>query len=116
MARKFIIAVNKEDYKGHKENPLVGRIILGNVSFHRDLLGENDVCFGGGMFKIDEDNKTLYLNDESVDFGVPRWDEDYGRLTIDSDFKGWKIIYEYNKFWYDDKEDVDVTKLITDYV
>lgn len=58
MARKWII--NDED------------LILGNVEFHEDLIGndrEKNKTLGGGRWHADRVNKIIYFWGKSVDFG-----------------------------------------------
>ena len=69
-----------------------GELILGDVIYHRDLLPENQYsCYGGGAWEIDEDNKVLYLNGESQDFGSPRFEY---LKHISPMLNGYKILYK----------------------
>ncbi len=48
-------------------------ILIGRVGFHRDLLPPNfnmELIYGGGLFTIDNDKKTIVLYGESEQFGV----------------------------------------------
>lgn len=55
MARKWILNGNE--------------IILGNVTFHRELKSAGDRVHGGGLFSFVEDPTVLLLYGESHDFG-----------------------------------------------
>jgi len=47
-------------------------ILLGRVSYHKELLPDKPnyrLIFGGGLFKIDHEEKTITLYGESMDFG-----------------------------------------------
>lgn len=55
MAKKFII-----------NN---GNFVLGHVEYHKELAKDHSTTKGGGYWNIDLDNKILYLDDESADFG-----------------------------------------------
>ena len=53
-----------------------GTIILGNVYLHRDLLPDGDsTCFGGGLWKIDNQRGIVILYGRSFDFGAPDFSE-----------------------------------------
>lgn len=46
-----------------------GELILGNVDFHFELLPKGHVgCYGGGLWRIDEENKILLLSGKSIDY------------------------------------------------
>ena len=83
MANKFIVATR--DY-------YTGYLKFGMVALHSDLKSEGEAVFGGGEFKISEDDKTLELYGKSFDFGRPIFDG-WEKLKISSDFKGMKITY-----------------------
>ena len=73
---KFIISKN-------------GRLILGNVEYHFELIPKGEInCHGGGFWKIDEENKILNLSGESSDFGVPKFE------YLKDGYGDYKILYE----------------------
>lgn len=52
-----------------------GRLIMGRVEFHFELLGGfGKKCYGGGLYEVDEDEKVVYLSGSSSDFGSPRFE------------------------------------------
>lgn len=106
MALKFIIAVKKDDYKRSLCNdnaPLIGTLKFGWVGLHREHLKEDEYCMGGGAYSVDEENKKLILDGESIDFGQPRFDE-VDSVTCPKCFEGYEITYTAPKRWYDDAE------------
>lgn len=59
--KKFIISIN-------------GELRLGYVEYHMHLLHKGeDRCYGGGKYRIDKENKVIYLYDLSGDFGMPNF-------------------------------------------
>lgn len=59
MYKKFIIT-------------LAGELRFGTVYLHRDLLPPGDsVCFGGGLWEIDNQRGCILLYGRSFDFGPP---------------------------------------------
>lgn len=52
-----------------------GRLIMGRVEFHFELLGGfGKPCYGGGLYEVDEEEKVVYLSGSSCDFGSPRFE------------------------------------------
>lgn len=69
-----------------------GELILGNVDFHFELLPKGHVgCYGGGLWRIDEENKTLLLSGRSIDYGVPKFEY---LKHITPGYEDYKIMYE----------------------
>lgn len=69
-----------------------GRLILGNVDYHFELIPKGEVgCYGGGFWKVDEENNTLILSGESIDYGVPEF------KYLKDGYRDYKIIYEGNE-------------------
>jgi len=59
MYQKFIITLD-------------GTLLFGNVFLHRELLPYGDsTCYGGGLWKIDDQRKCIILFGRSFDFGLP---------------------------------------------
>ena len=107
MANKFIIATRDHE---------VGYLKFGMVSLHSDLKSDSEAVYGGGEFKISEDNKKLELFGKSFDFGKPIFDG-WEELRISSDFKGMKITYHSEPEYPGDpnEETIDLTnKLVYD--
>lgn len=107
MAQKFILAVRERAVDGY-----VAEFRLGNVCYHRDLRRDSDKgVAGGGCWKFDEEKKTLTLDDESADFGVPSWDF-LKTLILPIELKDYTITYKYPRYMpYSDMDDVEVSKL-----
>ena len=107
-----------------KENGRWG-MALGFVEFHRELASTEELAHGmikgGGMFKVDHDEKQILFYGESDDFGYPDdidvalascyhqvkdeiADLEYCRTGKDYDFKGYTL-------WYQDElgNNVEVT-------
>lgn len=80
MANKFIVTAE-------------GRLRLGNVSLHRDLLRPGESCIGGGMYEFDYVNMRLLLSGRSYDYGRVKWGW-VDSLIIDSSLSGIDIYYE----------------------
>lgn len=53
-----------------------GEIRFGNVFLHRDLLPKgHTTCYGGGLWKVDNQNGRIILYGRSFDFGSPDFSE-----------------------------------------
>lgn len=79
MARKFIITES-------------GEIVYGNVEFHMDLRSTwREKVYGGGLWYINEETKTIELSGKSCDFGAPQFDKLH---YIPEEWKEYKITYE----------------------
>lgn len=86
MAKKFIIAVQKDMYKeyldGKREN-FVAELRFGNVSYHKELMTNCEYCLGGGTYDGSLRGDVIILSGESADFGPPRWNLDYERIDCE---------------------------------
>ena len=61
MYNKFIITQN-------------GVLVFGNVFLHRDLLPKGDTtCYGGGLWRVDNQSGCILLYGRSFDFGPPQF-------------------------------------------
>ena len=61
MYNKFIITQN-------------GVLVFGNVFLHRDLLPKSDTtCYGGGLWRVDNQRGCILLYGRSFDFGEPEF-------------------------------------------
>lgn len=113
MAQKFILVINKDDYrKSMITKKLVVELRFGNVALHKDLLESDEICLGGGDYEMIKDNnkENIVLSGQSFDYGVPRWDMIKG-ITSDYYVTG-TLIYKFpNEYQYKDCEDIDVKKL-----
>ena len=74
---------------------LEGRIRLGLVHMHKDLIQENDHCIGGGYYQVDAIGGKLMLDRRSLDYGEPRWHY-IDVLCVPKDYQGLQIVYEYD--------------------
>ena len=116
MAQKFVLLMSHKYGYPFKEHP-VGRLVLGNVGFHRDLAQEGYYTCGGGRWNIDDEKKTITLDDYSSDFGEAQFaDRDWEYIEFDSDFEGYKVTYAYPAFCLRASdhagETVDVTPML----
>lgn len=80
MANKFIVTGE-------------GRLRLGNVALHRDLLRPGESCIGGGMYEFDYVNMRLLLSGRSYDYGRVKWSW-IDHLVVDSSLSDISIYYE----------------------
>ncbi len=80
MANKFIVTAD-------------GRLRLGDVALHRDLLRSDESCIGGGMYEFDYVNMRLMLSGRSYDYGRVKWSW-LDCLIIDPELYGLSIYYE----------------------
>lgn len=79
-----------------------GELILGNVDFHFELLPKGHVgCYGGGLWRIDEENKILLLSGKSIDYGVPKFEY---LKHITPGYEDYKIMYEEKEITITPKE------------
>lgn len=119
--KKFILAVNRDQYRKFilkKEADLLPELRFGDVSYHKNLLKEDEVCLGGGEFEFTED--SLLLFGESSDFGRPRFisnDRDLHMtgLRCPEDAVMSKMVYTFKKDYYYPyvgREDIDIKPLI----
>ena len=58
-----------------------GKLILGYAKFHDEILNDNSKTKCGGLWYDDEEDKILYLYDQSIKFGMPD-DEDIQTMII----------------------------------
>lgn len=79
---KYILVKNHKDYI----------MKFANTDFHRDMVGNNDIVFGGGMFTLDYEKEEMLLWGKSSDYGAPRFNEIEDKIHTDEDMSGWKII------------------------
>ena len=107
MAKKFVLVTRKDDFDFF--DPQV-HIRFGMVPLHKNLIGENDMCFGGGDFELDRDKKIAKLSGQSFDFGFPQFGRDFTKIYAEEDFEGWKFIY--SDPGYKKGEEIDLTPLM----
>lgn len=80
---------------------LEGRLRLGMVSQHRDLLQPGEQCIGGGYYEFDYVGQRLLLDRCSYDFGSPRWHL-VDTLLVPAAYRGLRIVYRYDDGFHDD--------------
>lgn len=115
MAQKFVLVVDKGDYNKYltdNSDELVAELRLGNVCLHEDLVFDNEVCLGGGLYEKDRTSMILY--GESYDFGIPKWDRVTNiRTEYFNNEPLCNIKYKYpSRYPYNEMNDVDVTQLL----
>ena len=49
-----------------------GRLRMGMVSLHKDLLKHGEQCVGGGFYEFDYVSNRIVLDRQSMDFGPPK--------------------------------------------
>lgn len=83
MAQKFVVT-------------LEGRLRLGDVRLHKNLLLPGDTCIGGGFWEVDRVGCRLLLDRESFDYGPPRWNYlvlEGRTLRVPAEYRGLQIVY-----------------------
>lgn len=103
---KFVLVVDtnkfsrKEIIQGYADAILR----IGNPTYHKDLVYDNEICLGGGEWEVNKNNE-MTLKGQSADFGVPRF-ELANKILIDAELKQYKITYFYPRsFAYKDMGD-----------
>ena len=104
---KFVLVVDtnkfsrKEIIQGYADAILR----IGNPTYHKDLVYDNEVCLGGGEWEVNKNNSEMTLTGQSADCGVPRF-ELANKILIDAELKQYKITYFYPRsFAYKDMGD-----------
>ena len=104
---KFVLVVDtnkfsrKEIIQGYADAILR----IGNPTYHKDLVYDNEICLGGGEWEVNKNNSEMTLNGQSADFCVPRF-ELANKILIDAELKQYKITYFYPRsFAYKDMGD-----------
>ena len=69
-----------------------GRLRLGMVTLHRDLLLPGEQCFGGGWYEFNAARTRLLLYRVSYDYGPPLWHV-FDDIIVDSALQGLDIVY-----------------------
>lgn len=80
---------------------LEGRLRLGMVAQHKDLLRPGEQCIGGGYYAFDYVSRHLLLDRSSYDFGRPRWHL-VDVLLVPTAYRGLRIVYRYDDDFHDD--------------
>ena len=82
-----------------------GRIRLGMVVRHVELMRRSDECIGGGYYEVDYASNRLLLSGISTDFGIPRWHL-VDAIALPKAYRGMSVVYRYDD---PHEEDVAVT-------
>ena len=104
---KFVLVVdtNKFSRKDIIQGYADATLRIGNPTYHKDLVYDNEICLGGGEWEVNKNNSEMTLNGQSADFGVPRF-ELANKILIDVELKQYKITYFYPRsFAYKDMGD-----------
>lgn len=72
-----------------------GKLKLGRVNLHRDLIGRGEHCLGGGFYEFDYVNSRLMLSGRSFDYGRPQWTQ-VDALRLDKAYEGLTLMYSSN--------------------
>lgn len=86
-----------------------GRLRLGEVRMHKDLLRPGEQCYGGGFYEIDYPSNRLLLHGASYDYGRPRWYYP-DKILVPASFRGMTIIYQGE---YAGEEDINLSAELT---
>ena len=103
---KFVLVVdtNKFSRKDIIQGYADAILRIGNPTYHKDLVYDNEICLGGGEWEVNK-NDEMTLKGQSADFGVPRF-ELANKILIDAELKQYKITYFYPRsFAYKDMGD-----------
>ena len=104
--KKFVLVVdtNKFSRKDIIQGYADAILRIGNPTYHKDLVYDNEICLGGGEWEVNKNNE-MALKGQSADFGVPRF-ELANKILIDAELKQYKITYFYPRsFAYKDMGD-----------
>ena len=104
--QKFVLVVdtNKFSRKDIIQGYADAILRIGNPTYHKDLVYDNEICLGGGEWEVNK-NIEMTLTGQSADFGVPRF-ELANKILIDAELKQYKITYFYPRsFAYKDMGD-----------
>ena len=69
-----------------------GRLRLGLVTLHRELLLPGEQCCGGGWYEFNASRTRLLLYRQSYDYGPPQWRR-FDDLYVDAEYAGMEIVY-----------------------
>ncbi|MBQ8541927.1 MAG: hypothetical protein IJ436_00440 [Bacteroidaceae bacterium] len=69
-----------------------GRLRLGMVKRHCELLKPGEACMGGGFYELDYITRKLLLSGASSEYGEPEWEE-IKSLRISAYYRGLNIVY-----------------------
>lgn len=75
-----------------------GKLRLGSVKRHCELLRESERCMGGGYYELDYISHRLLLNGASSEFGEPAWEE-LERIEVSAYYRGLQIEYTSWEGW-----------------
>lgn len=104
--KKFVLVVDTNKFSRKDIIQGYADVILriGNPTYHKDLVYDNEICLGGGEWEVNKNNE-MALKGQSADFGVPRF-ELANKILIDAELKQYKITYFYPRsFAYKDMGD-----------
>lgn len=75
-----------------------GRLRLGMVSRHCELLKPGEACRGGGFYELDYITHCLLLSGASSEYGEPEW-EDFESITLSAYYRRLHIVYTSWDSW-----------------
>ena len=75
-----------------------GRLRLGMVGRHCELLKPGEACRGGGFYELDYITHCLLLSGASSEYGEPEW-EDFESITLSAYYRGLHIVYKSWDCW-----------------
>lgn len=75
-----------------------GKLRIGTVKRHCELLKAGETCIGGGYYELDYISHKLLLSGASSEYGEPVW-ENIECLKVPPFYKGLEIIYTSWDSW-----------------
>jgi len=72
-----------------------GHLRLGMVTLHRHLMLRDDICLGGGYWKINHFAQQVELSGESSDYGRPQWNR-INQVILPKDYEGYTWVWTQN--------------------
>ena len=82
-----------------------GKLRMGTVKRHCELLKPGESCIGGGYYELDYMTRRLLLSGASSEYGEPAW-ELVDTLKVSAFYQGLEIVYTSWDSW---KEEIPVS-------
>lgn len=113
--KKFILVANAEEASNYFlkiQKEISAELRFGNVIYHKELLGSNERCLGGGLFEID-DNK-LIMSGCSFDYGYPSFQMEGLKIICPQEYIKNEMIYtmKAEPYPYNQLEDINVKEIL----
>ena len=69
-----------------------GRLRLGMVTLHHELLLPGEQCCGGGWYEFNAQRTRMLLYRQSYDYGPPQWQR-FDDIYVEAEYQGMEIVY-----------------------